>query len=310
VRNAGGRVDTSNPALAVQSTATSDPEISCVICTVPRTGSWLLCEGLLATGLAGRPEEYLRPDWYAWFQEHGGLVYQHRLNFWPSKDGGSRSRSGLATPDLRDCWRFLEAARTVGSVNGVFAVKIHRNQLDNVLAQLRHDEPDLDDLQLLTSWLPNPRYVFLRRRDAVRRAVSHYRAIQSGVWWRYGNGHRGTSVGPRTRAGDPPIDPEAIHQLLQRCARQEQTWADYFDRAGVVPLALTHEELVLDLGGGVDAVLRHLGIDPSGAPRFRPPKLARQADSWTDRAVHEYVTWSRANVPLDEQHYGFDITTV
>ena len=32
--------------------------VSYLVCATPRSGSTLLCEGLKATGVAGRPEEY------------------------------------------------------------------------------------------------------------------------------------------------------------------------------------------------------------------------------------------------------------
>jgi LPS sulfotransferase NodH len=36
--------------------------VSYLVCATPRSGSTLLCEGLKATGVAGRPEEYFEAD--------------------------------------------------------------------------------------------------------------------------------------------------------------------------------------------------------------------------------------------------------
>jgi LPS sulfotransferase NodH len=184
----------------------------------------------------------------------------------------------------------------------VFAIKIHRHQLDDAVQHARRGDPHIDDISLLDSWLTKPRFVFLRRSDTLRRAISHYRAIQSDVWWSYADGN---NFQYDDIAG-PAINPEVIHRLRRMCARQERQWTDFFQRAGVNPLVLTYEELALDPNGAVMAVLRHIGIDPSLLPPLPPPRLKRQADSWTDAAVHSYVTWRRAHHPLSDSQYGFD----
>jgi LPS sulfotransferase NodH len=295
------------------------PEVSCVICTTPRTGSWLLADGLLATGVAGRPEEYFRADWYLRFRESGHLEYQHRLHRednWPdatrwsdppaftmsTSEKWSGDQGNADRQFSRDYRSFLEVVRSIGTVHGVFAIKMHRHQLDDAVQIARQEDPNIDDISLLDSWLAKPCFVFLRRRDTIRRAVSHYRAIKSDVWWRYDDGdslHNGNIAGP-------PINPEAIHRLRRTCARQERQWTDLFQRAGVKPLILTYEKLALDPSDAVMAVLRHIGIDPSRLPPLPPPRLRRQADAWTDVAVHSYVTWRRMHRPLSDRQYGFD----
>src|SRR5262249_56036499 len=51
-------------ALAVMNTSTW-PSSSYFICTLPRSGSWLLSEGLEKTGIAGRPREYFEPKLFS-----------------------------------------------------------------------------------------------------------------------------------------------------------------------------------------------------------------------------------------------------
>jgi trehalose 2-sulfotransferase len=281
--------------------------VSCVICTTPRTGSWLLSEALAATGLAGRPEEYLRPDWYDRFCRKGHLEFQHRLNYWPGYDrvtaGGTATGAivgseACAASGRSGYRRFLDAARSIGTANGIFAIKIHRIQLDDAVDRLGQEEPGVDDVALIRSWLPEPRFVHLRREDGVRRAVSHYRAMQSGVWWRY-HDHR------RTEA-TVPVDPETIDRLIRRCERHDEAWLDFFARAGVTAFDLTYEQLADDLPGAVAAVLRHVGAAPSGAAELPEPRLLRQGDGWTEEAVRRYVTWRRIHSSLDARHYGFE----
>jgi len=52
------------------------PHTSYLICATPRSGSFLLCETLKDTGLAGNPEEYFwRDDEPAWTARWGTETY-------------------------------------------------------------------------------------------------------------------------------------------------------------------------------------------------------------------------------------------
>ena len=315
--NAAGRRGATGAPAASGSTASGLPEVSYIICTTPRSGSWLLAEALLATGTAGRPEEYLRPDWYRQFQAAGHLDYQHRLDFWPAggRDEGINGSAIVPSPGAADSSQiksraagsyrtFLETVRAIGTLNGTFAIKIHQNQLSRAVEYARQEEPGIDDVALLMSWLPRPRFIFLRRLDVIRRAISHYRAIQTGVWWNDGTRrHNYRTAGESAR---PPVDPSEIHRLRQLCARQEWHWEDFFRRAGVNPLQLSYEDLVLDPNGTIAEVLCHVNGNGGRLPTFPPPRLHRQADAWTEVAVHTYITWWRSHRPVSEQEYGFD----
>ena len=286
-------------------TATS----SCVICTVPRSGSWLLSEGLSQAGI-GRPEEFLRRDWYLRFDDRGRLEYQHRLHraqCWP--DGSAwcaprqRSTWAAARPDARaDYWSFLRATLEVGTTGAVFGIKMHRGQLEDAVALARVTRPDVSDVDLMRAWLPAPRFVFLHRRDQLRRAVSHFRALRSDVWWRTAG-----ADGARSAPDDPDVDPVAIHRLLRRGRRELTSWRAFFHRMGVTPLDVAYEDLAVDPAGAVSRVIAHMG---AGTPRTapdEPPRLRRQADGWTDHAVHTYLTWRRTHAP-PSAGYGADYT--
>src|SRR5205807_349057 len=102
--------------------------VSCVICTTPRSGSWFLSELLGATGLAGRPEEYFRADWFQQFLARGALTYEHRVKRWPSEN--------VAIPPvdlIRALSEFLSCVREIAaSPNGVIGLKIHWHQFERV----------------------------------------------------------------------------------------------------------------------------------------------------------------------------------
>ena len=113
--------------------ATSGVRASYLICTNPRSGSWLLAEGMRATGVAGRPEEYfnafLRP------------VYL--------RDLGLRDDA----PAEVVLQRMLDEGTTE---NGVFGAKLHRLQYAGLLDLLRDatGDRDADEISLLTRVFP------------------------------------------------------------------------------------------------------------------------------------------------------------
>ena len=138
------------------------PSMAYLICTNPRSGSWLLAEGLRATGVAGRPEEYandlLRP------------LYLRDFDLTPP----------VAPEVLLD--RMIEAGTTD---NGVFGAKVHRMQWQAFLSLLRAavGDPDADELDAITTVFPDLVLVHHDRQDRTGQALSWYRALATDNWW-------------------------------------------------------------------------------------------------------------------------------
>ena len=80
----------------------TEPRASYLVCSIPRSGSSLLCELLASTGLAGAPAEFFHPDKMEVLQRRWGV------------------------DELDDYLRELLARKT--SPNGVFGTKAHWGQ--------------------------------------------------------------------------------------------------------------------------------------------------------------------------------------
>jgi LPS sulfotransferase NodH len=128
-----------------------------MVCSLPRSGSSLLCDLLASTELAGAPTEYFDRNQMEAFEREWEV-------------------SGL-----EQYLAALFAKKT--SPNGVFGLKAHFHQLRDVLAD-RDVHVEFPDLQL----------VYIRRRDHVRQAVSWARAIQTNQW---ASDHAATTTEPR-----------------------------------------------------------------------------------------------------------------
>ena len=247
-----------------------------LVCATPRSGSTLLCEALKATGVAGRPEEYFeavvatgrppRPEEYL-----DGLDDAEALGLL----GGSAapepppysSLNGIATYG-----EHVERVRRWGTTpNGVFGAKL---MWDHV-GRLTGDRPPLDALEDLFG---GPRYVWVRRGDVVRQAVSLWRAMQTQSW-------RDDSVDGVPGGPAPRYSFAALRHLVARLADHDARWRELL--AAVPVLEITYEELTADLPGAIRRTLDHVGVEAD-----RPlslPTMRRQADELTEAWVADYA---------------------
>ena len=250
------------------------PHTSYVICTLPRSGSWLLSESLEATGIAGSPREY--------FNE---VTEEERFRKW-----GISSYADYLP-------RMLDLGSTP---NGVFGVKCHWYQFAQLPAKLGQ-VPGCEGLEapaLLAELFPGLRYIWLTRRDKARQAVSLYRARRTGQWWRIADYQpfrpAAASAAPGAPAAQPmEFDFAAIERLERIAVEQEAKWQEHFDRAGVEPLVVAYEDLVDSFVPQVRRVLRFLDVPVPEGLRIET-RLRRQADALSEEWVERYVGMQRA----------------
>jgi trehalose 2-sulfotransferase len=234
---------------------------SYMLCAVPRTGSYLLCDFLEKTGVAGRPNEYFNESFQVqWTVEWG----THALDDYLAKV------LRLGTTD-----------------NGVFGLKVHPMQFDSLCRQLanRPRVPFVRRPALLAPWFPDLHYIRLRRQDRLRQAISYVRAIQTNDWW-----DSDYIPGPSA-----PVQPERvrfdfqfIESALELLQGMDQRWSHYFRAIGVTPHEVTYEELERDPASVVTSVLEVLGLAASDGMATTAVPFRRQADTLTDEWVERY----------------------
>jgi LPS sulfotransferase NodH len=245
-------------------------QTSYLLCTVPRSGSWLLADLLEQTDLAGRPEEYFRPD--------------HRIQW--SKEWG--------IPVKGPYGRYVRAAlaNTVTD-NGVFGAKTHWYQFQWFTGELRAlpgADPAARDEALIEQWLPRPHYVHLHREDTVRQAISYYLATYSDMWFSLAEEDGGGGAPRFIRPVPMPDKPDWGHVrfLEDAVIAHEQCWAEFFSRSGVVPLKVRYEDMVATYEKTVRSVLDFLGVALPPGTELAPPRLKKQAGELTERLAEQY----------------------
>ncbi len=233
---------------------------SYVICSTPRTGSFLLAEALESTRLAGQPKEYFDP------------VFERR---WCEQ---------LGITTASDYVPRVMAAGT--SANRIFGAKLHWHQLEHLTAKLPGGAtpggPGVDQLRAV---FPDLRYVFLTRRDKVRQAVSYYKAIRTGVWFVIRDEAGEKPTGP---ANVPPFDFEAIDGWVTQLTQFDLSWRRYFQDLGVQPFEVVYEDFVGAYELTVLAILRALDLLTPAGLKVGPPRLVKQADQVSDEWVERY----------------------
>jgi LPS sulfotransferase NodH len=280
---------------------------SCVlICTLPRSGSWLLAEGLRSTGSTGRPAEYFRQDYVEAYMRTGVLQYDR-----PPLDGSpERRRRGAARDDAERGILTMVAAvlREASTPNRVCAIKLHWGQFAALLRRLRAlpEYAGVPAGQIVADVFPDPRHIRLVRRDKARQALSFERALRSGTWWRTGAGgvnaeenHLGKEDGSAEEddlAEEDDFDFDRVQGLERMLRRNEHRWDAYFAELDDDSPVVTYEELQTDFEASVRGALTATRL---WRPRMTlaTPSLRRQADVVTDRSLDAYLAERRRRTP-------------
>jgi LPS sulfotransferase NodH len=233
-----------------------------VVCTIPRSGSNLLTDGLRDTRRAGMPKQFFLPK-----EER----YAAELGIDPVAYYAAYVRG---------------VVNSKATHNEVFGFKLMSWYLDDFFARLRgthsFGNSTTSDLELLRNAFPRLRFVRIVRRHKLRQALSTARALQTGLW----KVQKGKSS-----SREPEFDPDLIEQSLHEARRQERIWDDFFRRIGVKPFQVEYEQLCQDYERTIRAVLNFLGIKLASDARVGPPATTRQADEtsriWEERFMAE-----------------------
>jgi len=257
------------------------PSRAYIVCSTQRSGSTYLCQLLASTGVAGNPQEYFEARAETGSPPHPGYFLAGLPRTGAGIRDDLRPTDAPGYSDLRsvDGWAaHLERTFELGTTdNGVFAAKLMWNQLPD-LEQHAAALPELAGLtrpELLDGLFAHPSYIWVRRLDKVRQAISMWRALQTRTW----------------RLENPTADGEptalsysfrGIEHLRRRLSADDEAWGRYFLRFAIEPLELYYEtDVKPDPAGAAARVLSHIGVN---VPRqWTPePRMVRQSDGLND----------------------------
>jgi trehalose 2-sulfotransferase len=273
-----------------------EPKRAYIVCSTQRSGSTYLCKLLASTGVAGNPLEYFEARAETGSPPHPGYFLAGLPRTGAGIRDDERPTDAPEYSDLRavDGWEeHLERTFRLGTTdNGVFGAKLMWNQLTD-LEQHATAVPELAGLagsDLLDRLLGHPSYVWMRRREKVRQAISMWRALQTRTW-------------RREHPTDDGVTPslsysfEGIDHLRRRLTADDEAWGRYFLHSLIEPLELIYEDDVSpDPAGVVAAVLVYIGVDVP--PDWTPEAgMSQQSDELNDEWYTLYQRDAAAVLP-------------
>jgi len=154
--------------------------------------------------------------------------------------------------------------------------------LELLRSRLSDLAPQLAAYELMRSLVPDLRIIWLRRRNMLARAISHYRARKSGLW------HQ-----PASNSGLPgqeqplEFDLGQIHNLHCVGQFEEEMWQRFFQERNISPYCLVYEEFIANYESTVRGVLEFL--DVAGEKTFiPPPRSLKQSDGISQEWENRY----------------------
>jgi trehalose 2-sulfotransferase len=171
----------------------------------------------------------------------------------------------------------LDTVRRLGTTaNGVFGAKLMWAHLEDLGRRLgTNDLPALVD-----ELFDRPRFVWVRRLDTVRQAVSLWRAMQTQSW----------RAEYEPGSDEPRYSFAAVDHLVRLLSAHDHAWERFFAQATGAVLTLTYEEVAADLSGTLRRTLDHIGVTPPEDALGALPTMRRQADERSDAWAEAYAT--------------------
>lgn len=220
-----------------------------VLATSGRTGSNLLQRLLDNNGL-NNPHEWFHSELFGF---------------------AKAAESGITTE------QWLERMRREHTRDGVFAIKLMTNHPREIRPFMA--TPVESEQEVVRTLFPDAKFIFLRRKDVDRQAVSIWRAQVTGKWIQWA----AESERPRER---PPLDLEAVEHHVNRIKWANRFWRQHFRRYGIEPFRLTYEQFDADWRGSILQVAEFLGRPIQGEPDLSVD-IVRQADDITEGYLRE-----------------------
>jgi LPS sulfotransferase NodH len=191
-----------------------------------------------------------------------------------------RLREYSLDPDVRLADYAKRVVEEERSRTGIFSLKIMIATFSRVMPKLAaadHEKPGRSKAELFRHYFPEPKFIFITRRDKVRQAISYSRALQTRVWEI--RSEEGRSMAPPLN-----FDFLEINRVVEHFISQEREWNNLFLELECTPFVAVYEEMIECPSRVLSEIGRYLGLDPINRPE-EPASLPvvmsdRTNDEW------------------------------
>ena len=186
-------------------------------------------------------------------------------------------------------YRYLPQVYQLGMTpNGVFSVKLHWDHMKYLL-QIARTDPEFkgkSNLDILTSLFPNPCFVFIRRNNLVKQAISMEIGHQTGVY-----------AISKDFGGELPYQdqklffrPLNIYRYKQGLQRRNANWIAFFNDNNLAFFEVVYEELVRELAPTIHKILTFADIElPVEGAEIT--QVTRKQGNQTNENWFRYYSW-------------------
>ncbi|MEZ9642903.1 Stf0 family sulfotransferase [Vibrio cyclitrophicus] len=187
-----------------------------IIASTGRSGSHMLGHDMISTGQLGMPFEYFN---------------QINLNVWKEKFG-KHNISELILDIIK--------SRT-SECSGVFSIKLHYSHIEDI------------GIEKIQEMFPNAKYIFIRRENITKQAISMVIAKQTGKWI---NNMPGNGV-------TPSYSRKLIDLEIKDIIKDNASWIYYLNSNRIDYHEVVFENYLKDPTSEINEILRYCGIEES-----------------------------------------------
>jgi trehalose 2-sulfotransferase len=241
-----------------------EKKISYAICSIPRTGSNMLC-GILSEMGIGKPFEQLNGKFQVEFDMKKSL---EKILFSEMKKGES--------------------------ANGIKGIKIMGVQLQRLAFRVNNAQKTAYSSDDIMDLLQIEKYIFLRRKNKLRQAISHYKANVNDDWH--------VNVGQKIERKRVKYNRFIIQKFLVDIPQKELDWLNFFNRRDIQPLEIYYEDLIENYHETLLKVVEFLGVKLPANFQFPSPTLEKQADETNEVFYNRFQNpkwYEPINFPID-----------
>src|SRR5262249_36782738 len=176
-----------------------------------------------------------------------------------------------------------EVLRRGTSSNGVFGVKMMWGDFGPFRKQIQHLPGNRYRTmhKALTTVFPQLSYIWMRRRDKVRQAVSHAKARQTNVWTVT------DELAPKA-IRKPVFSFLQLHFMVHELEEHESAWQHYFTTHNIRPYIVFYEDFIEHYEETVLGIMHYLHVPVPEKVHFMPRLLQKQADAESEEWVQRY----------------------
>jgi len=214
-----------------------------VIASVGRSGSHYLGHVMTQAGMLGVPFEYFHND---------------NMKYWMKEMECSKAQ-------------YLERITKLRSTpNGVFSTKIHYHQLK----KFNGGKPLYDNSESL--------YIYLRRKNVIKQAISTCIAEQTGAWISTDNKERHVE----NIHVQPDYNPIRISNLINSIYIDYANWDYFFLKNKIKPIQIYFEDLIKDTDKYLSILAKEVGEEYKSNAKSTTKKQSQSInDDWYNRYV-------------------------